>query len=184
MADPHDLTTLLKAVGAGDASARQTVFELAYAELKRIARSTLKRSGGEATINPTTLIHEAYLKLARGLDGLNDSVHFYSLFARAMRQVLLDLARSGGTVRHGHGQLRVELTERLPADAASLDQLLGVDAALTRLEAIDPELAELVEWHFFGGLSFIDIARLRGVNERTVRRHWELARAVLLESMD
>lgn len=182
MSDAHDMTTLLKAVAQGDARARQTVFELAYAELKRIARSTLKRSGN-ATVNPTTLIHEAYLKLAQGLEGLNDSTHFYSLFARAMRQVLLDLARSGGTVKHGHGQLRVDLTERLPATDPSLEQLLGVDAALTRLEAVDPELAELVEWHFFGGLSFIDIARLRGVNERTVRRHWELARAVLLESM-
>lgn len=183
MANAPEMTELLAAAGRGEASARQAVFALAYDELRRIARATLRRGGGDHTINPTTLVHEAYMKLANGIGSLNDSTHFYSLFARAMRQVLLDLVRAGATAKHGSGHQRVELTERIAGEGQSLEHLLEIDAALRRLEAIDPDLAELVEWHFFAGLSFVDIAAARGTHERTVRRHWEMARAVLLESM-
>lgn len=178
------LTQLLHSAGRGDAEAQRRLFDLAYEELKRIARGTLRRAGGERSINPTTLVHEAYMKIARGVGGLNDSTHFYSLFARAMRQVLLDLVRSDGTVKHGAGQQRVELTERLPGEGGSLDELLQIDRALQQLETVDPDLAQLVEWHFFGGLSFVEIAAARGVNERTVRRHWDMARALLLQAID
>jgi RNA polymerase sigma factor (TIGR02999 family) len=124
------------------------------------------------------------MKIAQGaVRGLNDSQHFYSLFARAMRQVLLDIVRSEGTAKHGAGQKRAELTERIPDESRSIDELLQIDSALQRLESIDPELAQLVEWHFFAGLSFVEIAAARGVTERTVRRHWEMARALLLDAM-
>lgn len=184
MRDAPPVTVLLRAAGDGDASAQRQLFDLAYDELRRIARGTLRRAGGERSVNPTTLVHEAYLKIAGGVGAINDSTHFYSLFARAMRQVLLDLVRSDATVKHGVGQRRVELTERLPDQASAIDELLQVDSALRQLEGVDPELAELVEWHFFGGLSFVEIAAARGVNERTVRRHWNMARALLLESME
>ena len=152
--------------------------------LKRIARGALHRSGSSLTVNPTSLVHEAYMKIARGAVGsLNDSQHFYSLFARAMRQVLLDISRQGGTVKHGSGQLRAELTERIADEARPLDELIEIDGALRQLEAADPELAQIVEWHFFGGLSFVEIAAARGVTERTVRRHWEMARAFLLDAL-
>jgi RNA polymerase sigma factor (TIGR02999 family) len=101
-----------------------------------------------------------------------------------MRQVLLDLVRSDGTAKHGAGQQRVELTERLPGEGGSLDELLQIDRALQQLEVVDPDLAQLVEWHFFGGLSFVEIAAARRVNERTVRRHWDMARALLLQAID
>jgi RNA polymerase sigma factor (TIGR02999 family) len=98
------LTHLFDAAGAGDAEAQRELYELAYAELKRIARGALRKSGGALTVNPTTLVHEAYMKIARGaVESLNDSQHFYSLFARAMRQVLLDISRQSGTVKHGQG---------------------------------------------------------------------------------
>lgn len=184
MADRPQLTHLLDAVGSGDAQAQRQLFDLAYQELKHIARGALRRSGGAMTVNPTTLVHEAYMKIARGqVAQLNDSQHFYSLFARAMRQVLLDLSRQGSTVKHGCGQVRAELTERLADSAQPLEELIVIDAALRQLEQADPELAEIVEWHFFGGLSFVDIAAARGVTERTVRRHWEMARAFLLDAM-
>ena len=183
MTSAHEMTALIQAAGRGEPAAQKAVFDLAYDELKRIARGTLRRSGGDYTINPTTLVHEAYMKLAHGFGSLNDSTHFYSLFARAMRQVLLDLVRSVGTVKHGSGQRRVELTERMSRLGQPLEELIEVDAALRRLEAIDPELGELVEWHFFAGLSFVEIAAARGVNERTVRRRWEMARALLLQTM-
>lgn len=178
------VTTLLHAAGAGDAAAQRELYDLAYGELKRIARAALRRAGGERAVNPTTLVHEAYMKIAQGaVAGLNDSQHFYSLFARAMRQVLLDVVRSQGTVKHGVGQRRAELDEHIPDRARPIEELIQIDAALRQLEGVDPDLAELVEWHFFAGLSFTEIAAARGVNERTVRRHWDMARALLLEAM-
>lgn len=180
----ESLTELISAAGAGDQAARSRVFELAYQELKRIARGTLRRSGASAPLNPTTLVHEAYLKIARGdLAGLNDSVHFYSLFARAMRQVVVDLGRQLLSVRHGGGLQRTDLNENQAGADHSLGELLQIDSALDALAKADAELAELVEWHFFAGLSFVEIARIRGVNERTVRRHWDLARSYLLDAL-
>lgn len=178
------LTHLFDAAGAGDPAAQRELYDLAYLELKRIARAALRRSGGDLSVNPTTLVHEAYMKIARGAVGsLNDSQHFYSLFARAMRQVLLDISRQAGSAKHGSGQTRVELTERITDDTRPLDDLIQIDAALRQLETADPDLAQLVEWHFFAGLSFVDIAAARGVTERTVRRHWDLARAFLLDAL-
>jgi RNA polymerase sigma factor (TIGR02999 family) len=184
MNQPPDVTTLLQAASAGDVQAGARLYDLAYVELKRIARGALRRSGRQGAINPTTLVHEAYMKIAQGaVAGLNDSQHFYSLFARAMRQVLLDLVRQEACVKHGAGQRRAELSEGIPEQARSIEELLQIDAALGRLEAADPDLAQLVEWHFFAGLSFTEIARVRGVNERTVRRHWDMARALLLDAI-
>jgi RNA polymerase sigma factor (TIGR02999 family) len=178
------LTHLLDAAGDGDAAAQCELYDLAYAELKRIARATLNKPGAPHALNPTTLVHEAYMKIAKGaISGLNDTQHFYSLFARAMRQVLLDIGRQSAAVKHGAGQVRAELTERIPDEARSLDELIEIDAALRQLEAADPELAEIVEWHFFAGLSFVEIAAARGVTERTVRRHWDMARAFLLDAL-
>jgi RNA polymerase sigma factor (TIGR02999 family) len=180
----ESLTQLIAAAGDGNQAARTRVFELAYQELKRIARGTLRRSGASAPINPTTLVHEAYLKIARGdLADLNGSVHFYSLFARAMRQVVVDLGRQLLSARHGGGLQRIDLDENHAETDHSLGKLLQIDHALESLASADAELAELVEWHFFAGLSFVEIARIRGVNERTVRRHWDLARSYLLDAM-
>jgi RNA polymerase sigma factor (TIGR02999 family) len=184
MSQAPQVTNLLHAAGAGDADAQRELYELAYGELKRIARSALRRAGSERAVNPTTLVHEAYMKIAQGaVRGLNDSQHFYSLFARAMRQVLLDIVRAEGTAKHGAGQKRAELTERIPDESRSIEELLQIDSALRRLEEADPDLAQLVEWHFFAGLSFVEIAAVRGVTERTVRRHWDIARALLLDAM-
>lgn len=180
--DRPELTTLLDAAAKGDRAAQAAIYERAYAELKRIARGTLRRHGDRLTLNPSTLVHEAYLKLSGDPSrSLNDSHHFYSLLARAMRQVVLDLARQQSMAKHGDGLRRTELTERTPSGNSQIDDLLGIDQALTQLQALDPELAELVELHFFGGLAFVEIAALRGVNERTVRRHWDTARAFLLD---
>jgi RNA polymerase sigma factor (TIGR02999 family) len=179
-----ELTTLLRAAAGGDSAAGAAVYQRAYAELKRIAVGTLRRQGDRLTLNPSTLVHEAYLKLAGDPHRpLNDSQHFYSLLARAMRQVVLDLGRARATVKHGDGFVRTELNERTPAESAQIDELFGIDQALSQLQALDPELAELVELHFFAGLSFVEIAALRGVNERTVRRHWDSARAFLLDRL-
>jgi len=180
MGNRPEVTELLDAVGRGDADAQQALFSRVYDELKRIARGHVRRSGGQLSINPTTLLHEAWLKFARAEDRqLSGSTHFYNLLAQAMRQVLLDLARRHATDKHGRGLARTELTEGIEQDERAIDELLAVDTALGRLRDVDADLAQLVEWHFFAGLSFVDIARVRNVTERTVRRHWDMARAFL-----
>jgi RNA polymerase sigma factor (TIGR02999 family) len=184
MAERPEVTTLLGAVARGDAAAQGRLYDLVYDELRRIARGTIRRNGGSLTINPSTLVHEAWIKLSGdGARELNGSSHFYSLLARAMRQVILDAGRSASTAKHGVGVARTQLTEGLPQAGARIEDLLAIDDALRQLEAVDPELAQLVELHFFAGVSFVDIAALRGVTERTVRRHWDTARAFLLDAM-
>jgi RNA polymerase sigma factor (TIGR02999 family) len=184
MPNRPQVTELLHAAGRGDADAEQALFALVYDELKRIARGQVRRSGGQLSINPTTLLHEAWIKFARGDDRqLSGSAHFYNLLAQAMRQVLLDLARKHATDKHGGAHARTELTEGIAETERSVDELLAVDTALGKLRACDADLAQLVEWHFFAGLSFVEIARVRAVTERTVRRHWDMARAFLGDAM-
>src|SRR5689334_13200386 len=185
MAERPHVTDLLDAVARGEESARNELFERVYQELKRIARSQLRRSGDWMSVNPTTLLHEAWLKFSR-TDGreLQGSTHFYNILSQAMRHVLTDIARSRVTTKRGHQFVRIELNERIEQPDSPLTELLAVDAALEKLQACDPELAQLVEWHFFGGISFVDIAKLRGVTERTVRRHWDLARLFLMNAIE
>lgn len=184
MAERPMVTTLLGAMARGEAGAQAELYAIVYDELRRIARGALRKSPGPVTIEPTTLVHEAFLKLAgdsaRELAG---SHHFYSLLARAMRQVILDAGRSSATPRHGAGLVRTALSDTLPRAGARIEDLLAMDEALRRLESMDPELSELVELHFFAGVSFVEIAAMRGVTERTVRRHWDAARAFLLDAM-
>lgn len=183
MTERPALTTLLDSMRAGDPRAQGELFALVYAELKRVARGHLRRGQRGLTINPSNLVHEAFLKFHQaGAANLQSSAHFYNVMAQAMRQVLLDLARHHAAERHGGNLARTELTDNVAEDL-SLDTLLEVDDALTKLAACDVDLAQLVEWHFFGGLQFVEIAALRGQNERTVRRHWDMARAFLLKAM-
>jgi len=182
MTDRPAVTELLVAYERGDSSAQEQLFTLVYNELKRIARGHVRRSSGNLTVNPTALVHEAWIKITRGESRqFNDSVHFYNLLAQAMRHVILDLAKRRSTERHGQGFVRTDLREDIEQPDRALDELLAVDAGLAKLQACDAELAQLVEWHFFCGLSFVDIAAARGVTERTVRRHWEMARLFLAD---
>ena len=136
------------------------------------------------TINPSTLVHEAWIRLVQGGDRqLHSSEHLYNVLAQAMRQILLDLARRRGADKRWGSQQRTELTERIERESMPLDELIAIDTALGALAKADAELAQLVEWHYFAGLDFVEIARVRGQNERTVRRHWDMARAFLLEAM-
>lgn len=184
MAERPMVTTLLGAMARGDSGAQAQLYAIVYDELRRIARGALRKSPGPVTIAPTTLVHEAFLKLAGDASReLAGSHHFYSLLARAMRQVILDAGRSSATPRHGAGLVRTSLSESLPREGARIEDLLAMDEALQRLESMDPELAEIVELHFFAGVSFVEIAAMRGVTERTVRRHWDAARAFLLDAM-
>lgn len=179
-----EITTLLAGYRHGDSGAGDVLFQQIYAELKRIARGTLRQSGPQLGVSPSTLVHEVFLRLA-GHDAaaLQSSRHFYHLIAQAMRQIVIDQGRRAATAKHGAGLRQVELTDGLELSGIPLDALLELDQALRLLHDCDAELAELVEWHFFAGLSFAEIAALRGVTERTVRRHWETARLFLCDTL-
>jgi RNA polymerase sigma factor (TIGR02999 family) len=178
--DRPDVTVLVDALARGEAAAHDRLFALVYDELKRVARAHIRRSGPAVTVNPTALLHEAWIRFARSdAAALQGSAHFYNVLAQAMRQTLLDLAERHATVRHGAGLLRTELTDRIEQPDKPLDELLALEAALGKLRDCDVQLAELVEWHSFVGLPLNEIARVRGVNPRTVKRHWSIARAFL-----
>jgi RNA polymerase sigma factor (TIGR02999 family) len=180
MAENEALTGLLNAAQSGDADAARTAYELVYAELKRRARRSLRGAGGAATLTPTALVNEVYLRFSeRDAQPLRDRTHFYALAARAMRQILVDHARRRHADKRGGGAHATGLDGALSLHSNDIERTLELDRALRALELRDLDLARLVEWHFFAGLNFHEIARETGRHERTVRRDWELARAFL-----
>ena len=179
-----DVTVLIQALGRGERAAHDELFALVYDELKRVARGHIRRAGNAVTVNPTALLHEAWIRFARSdARALEGSAHFYNVLAQAMRHTLIDLAEHHSTQRRGGDFIRTELTERIEQPDKPLDELLALDAALDKLRACDVQLAELVEWHSFVGLPLSEIARVRGVNPRTVKRHWSIARAFLGDAL-
>lgn len=181
----EDLTQLLTAAGAGDARALERAFSAVYGELKRLAGRQRARSRPGETLSTTVLVHEVFLKLSSGSRlAVRDREHFFALAARAMRQILVDAARARAAEKRGGGAIALELAEGDAAVAAIADDVVALDRALERLEAVDERLARLVEARFFAGLTDGEIAALLGRNERTVRRDWEKARAFLLRELD
>lgn len=184
MAD-ETLSELLAAAGGGEAGAFERAFTAIYGELKRLAHRQRARSRPGDTLSTTVLVHEVFLKLsAGGALTIRDREHFFALAARAMRQILVDAARTRtASKRGGPDAVRVELGEDDAAVAAVADDVVALDRALGRLEALDERLARLVEARFFAGLTDAEIAELLGRNERTVRRDWDKARAFLLREL-
>jgi RNA polymerase sigma factor (TIGR02999 family) len=178
-----DIAGRLRADDTGDAGALHTLFVSLYGELKRIAHARLAASAG-ATLDTTGLVHETYLKLVRhAAMRLNDSRHFYTMAARAMRQIVIDHARRRQADKRGGDAHAVTLDENAGVGALDPEQLIHLDAALNRLGELEPRLAELVELRFFAGLSVEQIAELRNVATRTVLRDWRRARAFLFDSV-
>jgi RNA polymerase sigma factor (TIGR02999 family) len=180
-----DVTSLLAAARGGDRAALARVYELVYAELKRIASRQRGGFGRAETLSTTALVHEAYLKLAgdRGDWIGSDRTHFFALAARAMRQVLIDHARRRGRQKRGAGAPHLDLDLVDPGAEAPIEELLALDTALERLGRLDAELERLVEWRFFAGLTLEEIAPLVGLSERTIKRQWRTARAFLLREL-
>jgi RNA polymerase sigma factor (TIGR02999 family) len=184
IAAPAEITGLLMAVAGGDRLAFDRLFEIVYTELRTIARRQLRRFSAAETLDTTGLVHEAYLKFSRQEHwSVASRAHFYCLAARAMRSVVVDRARRRSRVKRGGDQVSVVLDEDRFASPARAAELVAVDEALTRLESADPELAQLVEWRFFAGLSIDEIAALLAVSDRTVKRRWRSARAFLYQDL-
>ena len=179
MSASEQLTDLLNAAQSGDASAADAAYGIVYAELRNRAGQSLRRIPG-ATLTPTALVHEVYLRFSdHAGKPLRDRSHFFALAARAMRQIVIEHARRRGALKRGGDQQEVELDTALNLADGDLAHALEVDTALRALEVRDGDLARLVEWHFFAGLTFDEIAEATQRHERTVRRDWELARAFL-----
>lgn len=156
----------------------EELLPLLYAELRKLAASQLDGEQPGQTLQPTALVHEAWLRLGAGTEW-NSPGHFFGAAAQAMRRILLDRARAKGRQRRGAGARRVELESLDLAWTAPPDDLLDLDAALTRLEAQDPEAARLVMLRFFAGVPNVEAARLCGISESTAKRTWTYARAFL-----
>lgn len=184
---PGEVTRLLAAARDGDATASGRLFELVYADLRQLAARHVRGARG-AGPSPTSLVHEAFLRIARREElPYADRTHFFAVASRAMRQIVIDEARSRSAGKRGGGRAAVAIDEvavAAPAAATPVEELLAIHDALSVLEAEAPRLAEVVEWHFFGGLTFGEIAEARGVSERTVLRDWRAARALLHERLE
>ena len=183
MAEVPDVTALLAAWSNGDQAVGSPLMDTVYSELRRLARGFLRRERPGHSLQPTALVHEAYLKLVdqRRVRWQNRA-HFFAIAAHVMRRLLVDHARAHGAAKRGAGA-RVPLLD-VDASAEAPDiEILALDAALDRLEAIDRRRSQLVELRFFGGLTVDETAVVLGVAPITVKRDWALARAWLYREL-
>ena len=173
---------LIRTAEAGNGAAANELFATLYRELHAIAERQLRQSGPDLTLGTTTLLHEAYLDIA-AREGLQfvDRAHFLAYASRAMRGLMIDYARRRRTKKRGREFQIIPLQEQLGSgdDAPMTEPLEQLADALELLGEVDPALAQLVDLHFFCGFSFLEIAMLREVSERTVRRDWLKARLLL-----
>ena len=173
---PADVTRLLQSARAGDRTALDRVLPLLYDDLRRLARRQLAREHGSRSIQPTALVHEAYLKLAGSAPRAQNRAHLLAIAAHAMRQVLVDHARERRAAKRGPDWVSTTLTDGVSTTNLDPDALLALDDALDRLE---PRQRQVVECRFFAGLDDAEIAEALGITTRTVRRDWVKARAWL-----
>lgn len=181
-----DVTTLLGRWQEGDAQALDALWPLVYGQLRVLAARQFRREGSGHTLQPTALVHEAYVKLVgQGPGRVENRVHFFALAAKAMRQVLVDHARRKTARKRAGDQHRITLTASLGAvdgDTEIFD-LLDLHQALERLADIQPRPAKVVELRYFAGLTVEQTAEVLGVTLRTVSRDWNLARLWLLDRL-
>ena len=173
-------TQLLERAHGGDAPAADELLPLVYEELRKLAACKMANEKPGNTLQPTALVHEAWLRLV-GKENPNFAgrSHFFAAAAEAMRRILIDRARRKLAVRHGGGQERVDINEVQIAATAEDDQLLAVNDALNKLAARDPLEAELVKLRYFVGLTMDEAASLLGISPRTARNYWAHARTWL-----
>jgi len=176
-----EITFLLGRLSVGEREAENRLMELVYPELRKIARRYLRGERAGHSLQATALVNEAYLQLVGQLgekDWSNRS-HFFAVAAQMMRRILVDHARERNAQKREGGLKRVELMDQLTVSEEQLDQVLEIDAALTKLAQWDPRQCRVVELRFFAGLTEDEIAGVLGVAARTVKRDWSVARAWL-----
>src|SRR4051812_38755158 len=171
----------------GNAVAKQPATDLlphVYAELRRLAAALSGQLQPGQTLQPTALVHEAYMRLVKDNDpGWEGRRHFFGAAARAMREILIEQARRKSAVKHGGGSKRLELGEGLAVIAPPSDDLLALDEAMQTLQSARPDLAEVVMLRYYTGLTFDETASVVGKSVRTVKRQWRFARAILAREL-
>ncbi len=174
-----EVTQILDAIGQGNSQAADQLLPLVYAELRRLAAHKMASESPGQTLQPTALVHEAWLKLVgQQSRKWQDRNHFFAAAAEAMRRILVDNARRKRTLRHGGGQQRVELDD-VKLLVENHDHLLAVNDALEKFAAKDKQKADLVKLRYFVGMTIGEAAALLGISEGTAKRHWAYARAWL-----
>jgi RNA polymerase sigma-70 factor, ECF subfamily len=175
-----DVTSLLSQLTEGNQEAAEKLIPLVYDELKRLARSYMRRERADHTLQTTALVHEAYLKLVRqhAINWQSRS-HFFGIAAQLMRRILIDYARGHLREKRGGANVVLPLNEALVFSPEHSEELVRIDEALERLSKLDSRQGQIVELRFFGGLSVDETAQFLGISPRTVKRDWAMAKAWL-----
>ena len=177
--DPQ-VTAILREFAAGDKSALDRLMPLVYVELRRLAGSQLRREREGGTLQPTALVHEAYVRLIdQSLPDFTNRAHFLGVAAKLMRQILIDSARKRNAAKRGGGQINLSLDEALDGAQERPIVLIALDQAIKALERKDPRKARLIEMSFFGGLSAEEMAEVSEISVADVRAELRIARAWL-----
>jgi RNA polymerase sigma factor (TIGR02999 family) len=176
-----EVTRILDAAAGGDPQAAAELLPLVYAELRRLAAAWLGQEAPGHTLQPTALVHEAYLRLVGAADEpcWNSRGHFFGAASQAMRRILVESARRKGRVKHGGGLQRADVDAVDVPVRPPPEEILALDEALTRLGAEDPDAARVVDLHFFAGLSIEEAAEALGVSRATAYRQWTYAKGWL-----
>ena len=183
----EDVTQILHAIESGDPQAAGRLLPLVYDELRRLAARKLSREAAGQTLQPTALVHEAFLRLVgdEDVEQWENRGHFFMAAAEAMRRILIDNARRRKSLKHGGAFARCELQDDdVKFEVEDFDTLIALDEALTRLAGEDPDLAKLVQLRYFTGLTIEDTAKVLGVSPRTTKRNWAYARAWLRREIE
>ncbi len=179
-ASAHQVTQLLASARQGDAGAINKLLEVVYGQLQAIANHQMEVVPPGGTLQPTALVHEAYLRLfGDGEVQWEDRRHFFYAAARAMRDIVIEQARRHATAKRGGGRKRVDLEEAIVSTKEQADELLALDEAIEHLEAIDARSAEVTMLRYFAGLTVPETAKAMEISPSTVDRHWRYARAWL-----
>ncbi len=179
------MTRILGSIAQGDSKAAEKLLPLVYDELRRVAAARMAESTPGQTLQPTALVHEAWLRSV-GQDSemqFQSRTHFFAAAAEAMRHILIDRARRKQSLRHGGGQQRVDIDDLQIAAPVADEELLAVDEALDRLAQLDPGKAELVKLRYFVGMTLAEAAAALGISEPAAKRRWSLARAWLFNEI-
>jgi RNA polymerase sigma-70 factor (ECF subfamily) len=182
-ADGGDVTLLLRAMKNGDERAAEQLLPLVYKELHRLAKAYMRRERSDHTLQPTALINEAYLRLARENVDWQSRQHFIGFAANVMRHLLVDHARAHNAERRAGELDRVELEEEFMMSKERSKEVIALHDALSTLEQVDPRQAKVVELRYFGGFSVEEIGEILEISPRSVKRHWALARIWLFKHM-
>ena len=181
---PHDqsneITQLLHDAAQGQKDAEAALIPLVYAELHRIAARYMRGEGPGATLQPTALVHEAYVRLTvpKSVDW-QSRTHFFAVAATVMRRILVDHARARRSEKRGGGWIRSDSLDNAPSPVEDPERMLALDEALGRLATVDARQCRIVELRYFAGMSVEETADVLGIAPRTVKRDWRLARAWL-----